>query len=202
MDELRAVPWNLSFKVVIMRSTHKKMATLCLELVAKQECDAVLASLQRKRDQCKARTPSGEERYAMFMFLWDGHFDEGLDEDDYELRVERPLSSLTSQSKYIQGWTYLKDLKEEAGSYLALSACSRELNATLRVQIRAHIVALFQEIAHMDRKALDPLSFTYLCDFFYGNDGLARFFTDLSTDDLQRLRQCLSQRLNNDIIPD
>ena len=176
--------------------------SLCLELVAKQECDAVLASLQRQRDRCKARTPSPGERFAMLMFLWSGHFDEELSENDYEVHVARPLSSMAGRYEQAPGWTYLKDLRQDASSYLALSACSRELNATLRAHTRARIVALFQQIARMEPKALDPLSFTHLCDLILGHDGLARFFPDLSVDDLQRLQQRLVQRLNDDIIPD
>ena len=109
---------------------------------------------------------------------------------------------MTGRYEQAPGWTYLKGLKQDAGSYLALSACSRELNATLRVQTRARIAALFQQVARMEPKALDPLVFAHLCDLILGCNGLARFFPDLSVDDLQRLQERLFQRLNDDIIPD
>jgi hypothetical protein len=46
------------------------------------------------------------------------------------------------------------------------------------------------------------LSFTHLCDLILGRNELARFFADLTGDDLQLLQQRLFQRLNDDIIPD
>jgi hypothetical protein len=131
------------------------MAALCMQLVAKQECDAVLVSLQKQLARCQAHRPSGEERLAMAMFVWQGHFDEELSEEDFDLRVWRPLCDLVCRLMQTQkGWLYPQQLQEAAGTYLALSACSREVRAALRVQLRARICALFQQIARAEIRHL------------------------------------------------